>query len=31
MKFDKGIEIHTESNPLPLCKRPALLAKGTSA
>lgn len=31
MKFDKGIEIHTESNPLPLCKRPALLVKGTSA
>ncbi|ACL55630.1 major capsid protein [Methylobacterium nodulans] len=30
MKFDKGIEIHTESNPLPLCKRPALLVKGTS-
>jgi hypothetical protein len=29
MKFDKGIEIHTESNPLPIVKRPALLVKGT--
>ena len=29
MKFDQGIEIHTESNPLPIVKRPALLVKGT--
>lgn len=30
MRFDKGIEVHTESNPLPLCKRPALLVKGVA-
>lgn len=29
MKFDKGIELHTESNPLPIVKRPALLVKAT--
>lgn len=27
MDFDKGIQIHTESNPLPFVKRPALLVK----
>jgi hypothetical protein len=25
--FDRGIDIHTQSNPLPLCHRPALLVK----
>jgi len=29
MKFDKGIEIHTQSNPLCLCNRPSVLIKGT--
>jgi hypothetical protein len=29
MKFGKGMEIHTESNPLPMVKRPKLLVKGT--
>ncbi len=28
MKFGKGVDIHTESNPLPLVKRPALLVRG---
>ena len=28
MKFGKGMEMHTESNPLPLCKRPNLLVRG---
>jgi len=28
-KFDRGIDIHTQSNPLPLWKRPALLVKLT--
>ncbi|SFV06052.1 Phage major capsid protein E [Methylobacterium sp. 174MFSha1.1] len=27
-KFGKGMDIHTESNPLPLVKRPALLVRG---
>ena len=31
MKFGKGMEIHTESNPLPLCKRPNLLVRGFSS
>lgn len=31
MKFGKGMEVHTESNPLPLCKRPNLLARGFSS
>lgn len=31
MKFGKGMEIHTESNPLPICKRPALLVRGYSS
>lgn len=29
-KFGKGIDIETQSNPLPLCMRPQLLVKGTS-
>lgn len=24
-KFDRGLELHTQSNPLPMCHRPALL------
>lgn len=28
MKFGKGMEMHTESNPLPMCKRPNLLVRG---
>ncbi len=31
MKFGKGMEAHTESNPLPLVKRPALLVRGTTS
>ena len=31
MKFGKGMEIHTESNPLPLVKRPQLLVRGFSS
>lgn len=31
MKFGKGVEVHTESNPLPLVKRPALLVRGTTS
>ena len=27
----KGTELYSESNPLPLCKRPALLVKGTTS
>ena len=30
-KFDRGIEIHTQSNPLPLCLRPAVLVKVTAS
>ncbi|MCP2080748.1 UNVERIFIED_ORG: hypothetical protein J2W74_001934 [Methylorubrum zatmanii] len=30
-RFGKGMDIHTESNPLPLVKRPALLVRGTTA
>ncbi|CAO4138606.1 hypothetical protein DHODJN_00650 [Methylorubrum extorquens] len=29
-KFGKGMDIHTESNPLPLVKRPGLLVRMTS-
>lgn len=29
MKFDRGIEIHTQSNPLVICTRPGVLIKGT--
>jgi hypothetical protein len=28
-EFNRWVKIHTQSNPLPLVKRPALLAKGT--
>ena len=31
MKFDKGIEIETQSNPLPICKRPEVLVRGFSS
>lgn len=31
MKFGKGVDVHTESNPLPLVKRPALLVRGTTS
>lgn len=30
-KFNRGIDIHTQSNPLPLCHRPAVLVKGTKS
>ncbi|SFG92835.1 major capsid protein [Methylobacterium gossipiicola] len=30
-KFGKGMDIYTESNPLPLVKRPALLVRGTTS
>lgn len=30
-KFDRGVEIHTQSNPLPLCLRPGVLVKLTAA
>lgn len=30
-RFGKGMDIHTESNPLPLVKRPALLVRGTTS
>jgi hypothetical protein len=30
-KFDRGIDLHTQSNPLPLCQRPALLVKLTKS
>lgn len=29
-KFGRWVDIHTQSNPLPLCMRPALLVRGTS-
>ncbi len=28
-KFDRGTDVHTQSNPLPLCLRPEVLVKGT--
>jgi len=28
-KFDRGTDVHSQSNPLPLCKRPGVLVKGT--
>lgn len=31
MKFDKGIEIHTQSNPFIYCTRPYCLVKGTTS
>lgn len=27
MKFDRGMELHTQQNPLPICQRPELLVK----
>jgi hypothetical protein len=30
-RFDRGTDLHTQSNPLPLCHRPALLVKLTMA
>jgi len=29
--FDRGVEVHTQSNPLPLCLRPQLLVKLTKS
>ena len=29
-KFDRGTDLHTQSNPLPLCLRPAVLVKVTA-
>ena len=26
-KFDRGTDVHTQSNPLPLCLRPSVLVK----
>lgn len=31
LKFDKGIEIHTQSNPLCLCTQPKVLVQGTAS
>ena len=28
-KFNRGVDLHTQSNPLPMCLRPALLNKAT--
>jgi len=28
--YDRGVDIHTQSNPLPLCLRPVLLVRGVS-
>lgn len=30
-KFERGTDIHTQSNPLPICLRPEVLVKGTKA
>jgi hypothetical protein len=30
-KFERGTDIHTQSNPLPLCLRPEVLVKGTKS
>ena len=30
-KFDRGTDLHTQSNPLPMCHRPGVLVKLTSA
>lgn len=29
MKFERGVEIHTQSNPLPIVLKPAVVVKGT--
>ncbi|MGH8572392.1 MAG: major capsid protein, partial [Gammaproteobacteria bacterium] len=26
-KFERGTDLHTQSNPLPMCHRPAVLVK----
>lgn len=31
MKFGRGVEIHTQSNPLSICVKPRALVKGTNA
>lgn len=31
LKHGKGVEIYTESNPVPLCKRPELLVEGSTS
>jgi len=31
MDFDRGVKLHTQSNPLFLCTRPALLVRGVSS
>lgn len=28
MEFDKGVKLHTQSNPLPICTRPAAMMRG---
>jgi hypothetical protein len=30
-KFERGTDLHTQSNPLPLCLRPEILVRGTKA
>ena len=30
-KFGRGTDLHTQSNPLPVCLRPEVLVKGTKA
>ncbi|MBA3973355.1 MAG: major capsid protein E [Candidatus Solibacter sp.] len=30
-KFERGTEVHTQSNPLPICLRPEVLVKGAKA
>ncbi len=30
-KFNRGADLHTQSNPLPLCRRPAVLVKLTKS
>jgi hypothetical protein len=30
-KFGRGTDLHTQSNPLPICLRPEVLVKGTKA
>ncbi len=29
-KFNRGVDLHTQSNPLPMCKRPGILVKLTA-
>ena len=30
-KFERGTDLHTQSNPLPMCHRPGVLVKVTAA